>query len=432
METGDELPAALVSMFSTPPSSTFAYYDNHSVLSSPAAVCAVDPLELLWFGLVAKPPWAHVNTVLARLHGKSLAITKPDLVTRLRLDATVTPLLDALRVGPKTLPDLVRLLPENPNLAGLFVYALLLSKAVVAASVAPPPVIDQQPVARVSLKREVVQPTRPALESSAIPESRRDPRASNSPPKVDEERAQQIRDRAAAISKEDYFQMLGLAHDATTAQVQSAYLALAKQWHPDRLPGSLEGVRNQCTTVFKFLTDAHATLGADDKRAQYIQSLAGSGSPPDEADRVQAALDASNEFQKAVIFLKKNDLAQAASFVKKAMALDPEQADYMALDAWITAQKPENQSKERTLACIRVLTNALKIKEECERALFYRGMLYKRMGESRAAIADFRRSADLNPRNLESVREVRLHEMRAHDGQPNDGEKGILGKLFKR
>ena len=73
-----------------------------------------------------------------------------------------------------------------------------------------------------------------------------------------------------------------------------------------------------------------------------------------------------------------------------------------------------------------------------ERALFYRGMLLKRAGRGDKAIRDFRLAAEINPRNLDAVREVRLHEMRKRSGggpseHPRSGPQGgLFGKLFKK
>src|SRR5215471_19427793 len=45
--------------------------------------------------------------------------------------------------------------------------------------------------------------------------------------------------RAEAIDRENYFSMLGVPRDATDDAIQTAYYALAKAWHPDRLPPEL-------------------------------------------------------------------------------------------------------------------------------------------------------------------------------------------------
>jgi tetratricopeptide (TPR) repeat protein len=62
--------------------------------------------------------------------------------------------------------------------------------------------------------------------------------------------------------------------------------------------------------------------------------------------------------------------------------------------------------------CIEQLGKAIKMSERCEKAYFWRGMLYRRLGKDDLAVRDFRQAMELNPRNIDAAREVRLHHMR--------------------
>ena len=78
----------------------------------------------------------------------------------------------------------------------------------------------------------------------------------------------------------------------------------------------------------------------------------------------------------------------------------------------------------------------------------WRGLLYKRLGMADMAMRDFRRTAELNPKNIDAAREVRLYTMRTSrpsmpavklssqpppsDGGPKGDDKGLLGRLFKK
>ena len=81
--------------------------------------------------------------------------------------------------------------------------------------------------------------------------------------------------------------------------------------------------------------------------------------------------------------------------------------------AVIEAMKPESQGLEETLAKIELLTKAIGLNAKCERAYFYRAMLQKRLGNEDKAYKDFQKSVELNPRNVDSQREIRLFEMRS-------------------
>lgn len=260
---------------------------------------------------------------------------------------------------------------------------------------------------------------------------------------------QKILERAVQISSQDYFQMLGLQRDATPEAVQKAFFGLAKVWHPDRLPPALIDVKDACSKVFTHLTEAQATLVDAERRAEYMTLLKDGGATPDDQAKIQAILEAATEFQKAEIFMKRNDVAQAHELAKKAHALDPEQSDYLAMVTWLDAQKPEWIGREKTLEKIAILDRCIKLNANSERAYFWRGMLYKRIDDTSKAMKDFKKASELNPRNLDALREVRLHNIRGGQSKPPPGSSssagprtsqkpppetlgGLFGKLFKK
>jgi tetratricopeptide (TPR) repeat protein len=210
--------------------------------------------------------------------------------------------------------------------------------------------------------------------------------------------------------------MLGVPQDAPADIVNQAFFALAKTWHPDRVPAAISDAREACGTVFSHMSEAQQTLVDPQRREQYMQLLKEGGATPDEQAQVQAVLEAATNFQKAEFFVRRNDLKEAEALVRKAYDADPTQPEYGALLAWLEALKPENQSSEATLRKIEMLDAAIARNDRMERAYFYRGMLFKRLNNMHRAVADFRKSADLNPRNIDAIREVRLFEMRKSKG----------------
>src|SRR5262249_27251066 len=142
------------------------------------------------------------------------------------------------------------------------------------------------------------------------------------------------------------------------------------------------------------------------------------GALEDEA-KIARVVDAALELQKAEILLKKNDLAGAEALAARAAEADPGQPEHRTLLAWIRALRrgdPPGMKGGMTSAhfddLISVLDDVLAKEPGYERALYYRGVLQKRAGRVEKAIRDFKAVADLNPKNLDAVREVRLYEMR--------------------
>ena len=289
--------------------------------------------------------------------------------------------------------------------------------------------ISQRPPPRMN-----IAPPPPAS-TPAPPQTQRSPRSGSPPPSVKPDagaREKEILERAENIDREDYFTMLGVTQDAPGEQVRAAYFGLAKGWHPDRLPAELAHVRDECARVFSRMSEAHNTLSDPERREEYMRLLREGGATPESQAVISRVIEGATAFQKAEICMKRNDLVQAEQLCRHANELDPKQADYLALLAWLEAQKPDNQTAKASLECITALDRALSLNERCERAYFYRGMLHKRLGNAQSAVRDFREAAELNPRNIDAVREVRLYGMRRSSQPPPKSSNGLFNRFFKK
>ena len=69
------------------------------------------------------------------------------------------------------------------------------------------------------------------------------------------------------MAAKDYYQILGLAKNATADQIKKAYRKLAMQYHPDRNPGKEDWANEK----FKEINEAFSILGDPEKRRQYDQ-----------------------------------------------------------------------------------------------------------------------------------------------------------------
>lgn len=407
----DELSGiAIRALFSLPGATPFAYYDKYDALPD-GGMRSQDPLGFVWPPIRDQIADAQIASIVDRTAQTPLLIPKtvdtacfgfaPDeekVIARMRDRATA--LVDLQKISPK---------------ARRIVYLLLVTKRVEAGAVraAMDSLNDGRPVSPPPPVTATTPSGPPAGRGSRPSITPTSQRASSLPPaSVGEGARKRIRERAALIEAEDYFTMLGVPHDASVDAIRAAFFALAKQWHPDRLPSTLVDVKEACAKIFARMSEAYQTLIDPAKRKTYLEGLGGKGASAGEQETIVRVVDAAQSFQKAEILFKRGDVAAAEALVRHANDADPKQAEYLALLAWIEATKPGHSSDQETVGQIEKLSQAIELNEKCERAYFYRAMLYKRLGNSAAAMRDFRVVVELNPRSVDAQRELRLFTMR--------------------
>ncbi|MDY6380843.1 MAG: DnaJ domain-containing protein, partial [Bacteroidales bacterium] len=68
------------------------------------------------------------------------------------------------------------------------------------------------------------------------------------------------------MAKRDFYEVLGVAKNASEDEIKKAYRKLALKYHPDRNPGDKEAEEK-----FKEAAEAYSVLSDKDKRAKYDQ-----------------------------------------------------------------------------------------------------------------------------------------------------------------
>jgi hypothetical protein len=71
---------------------------------------------------------------------------------------------------------------------------------------------------------------------------------------------EEVRRRALGLTTESPFETLGLAEGASSEAARAAYFRLAKLWNPTNLPGAMEEVREEVTSIYLHMTRAHTLL----------------------------------------------------------------------------------------------------------------------------------------------------------------------------
>jgi len=130
----------------------------------------------------------------------------------------------------------------------------------------------------------------------------------------------------------DYYELLGISRNATSAEVRKAYMALARDRHPDRFSDPLEKERAQ--EFFKDVTAAFNALSNDRQREEYNRSL--------EKPRATSPEDLAREaFTEAQSLAQVGNLAEALDRYRAAVHHAPGEVKYQAALARLLARSSQ-------------------------------------------------------------------------------------------
>jgi len=419
----EQLSRQVLWMFSLPPDTLFGYYDQLNFLEHWGGEgVRAKPLALIWRGVREYVHAGHMAEVLERFGDQLILLHVDAPIRRFRFDRREQSIIDVLRAKPQPLSELLARGLADAAYVRRLVYAMLITRQLESGipGVEPIGVDEAASSSRMPVAPALPLPPRSSGDSSSSSSSQLLAQAQVPKPIDSPEHAAfkaEIREYAAHGSA-DYYELLGVAPDAIPTVIQSAFFQLAKKWHPDRLGPDLADVRELATKVFARMSEAHQILSDPERRKEYDELRKEGGGSAEEQEQVQRVLRAATAFQKAEVLMKRNNLIGALEEARKAVELDPSQADYMALLAWVESTQL-NSNLEEILARIE---KAQRLEPNNTRIRWYRGSILKRLGKSGRAMGDFRFIVENDPRHLDAQREIRLYEMRKAE-QRRTGQK---------
>ncbi len=437
----------------------YAFYDNHNLLGTGEGALSerVDLYAVLARGLREGTREDATESVLGRLAGRPLRIRAGVPIDRLDLNAKELALIQMMRAGPATVTELVTGSDLPPKDSRRLLYLLALIRGVETsdgASVRPPqePLASQRPLPRTTNANEsqprIVVNSEPQASKApvvrfsqapvgmpigAAKNSESMPAPSSAPglSPVDGQRWTELAGLYDKLDDLNHFELLGVANTATPQEINNAYFARVKKFHPDRLPVALAPLNRCARRVFDRLTEANATLANEESRAEYLRTVSAGGGTRSSERMMRELLDSAMEFQKAEVLLRKRDFAQAMSILRSALNKSPNESDYLAMYAWLlNLMNPTEPAPFEEMT--RSLDRALTGNPRNERAHYYKGVILKRMRRDSEALRHFNKALEINPRNVDAAREVRIAQMR-RDSKPPPGAAGggkLLSRLF--
>jgi tetratricopeptide (TPR) repeat protein len=326
-----------------------------------------------------------------------------------------TGVVEFLPLPPRPRPAVERAGPK-----GRVASALPGAGEAAAPAPAPPPPVAPPPPA-------------PPPVAAAAPET----------PAAADARRQEIFDAFDALKTRTHFEVLGVAREATEAQVKEAYFRMAKRFHPDvHHDPALSDLREKLEAVFIRLGDAYEVLRNPRIRASYEKALdarASRPSPSAEADAAAAGgMPISGEDPAREIKMAEEAIRKAA----RSIATEKYWEAIQLLEPAVGRVEGKARQTGRVLLAKAYMKNPNWVKQGEELLLavlqddpkhlesyLLLGNIYKTGGLRSRAVSMFRKVLDLTPDHDEAL--AQLAELTPEEPEPGPGG-GIIKKIFGR
>jgi len=229
----------------------------------------------------------------------------------------------------------------------------------------------------------------------------------------------------------DHYALIGVQREATAAQIRTAYFALARQLHPDRLSAlAILDEQRRAQRLFAELNTAFAILSDPKRRDEYTSVLNRGGSAKIKAEQLkgeelmQRVIDSEEAYRKGEMALRRDQVEMAISELTRAVELNPEEADYQATLAWAKFCGAPDKMAAAT-AARKGLEKAMKQSPLAVTPKFYLGRVERMLGKDQDALRYFRAVLEQMPHHVEAGSEVRALESRMGGDK---GGGGVFGR----
>lgn len=131
--------------------------------------------------------------------------------------------------------------------------------------------------------------------------------------------------------KLDYYEVLGVRHDAALSDIKGAYFNFAKKYHPDRIVNAPDpDIKEKANFVFAEINKAYETLSNPEKKKDYDDKGYKEDTQP-EGIHENLAEKAKLLYRRAKVMYNNKQYWEAASTMDESVRLDPRKSAYFLL-----------------------------------------------------------------------------------------------------
>lgn len=229
--------------------------------------------------------------------------------------------------------------------------------------------------------------------------------------------------------KKNYFELLGVSPDAKPSDIKKAFYALAKQYHPDRFRGQLNGeVLRLAENLFAAMFRAYETLSRDDDRLQYLKELEAARARPEDGSTYghDQVMHAEALVLKGEEAFQRGDWVQAKAFFDKARELNPHEPQHDAFLAWVALLLESSPTPAQFEQCRVRLLRALRVDPNMVPARVFLGLLALEDGQVPAAVAEFEHALRVSPNHPWAMKALQI-SLQGSDAQKRDLKYALFG-----
>jgi CheY-like chemotaxis protein/tetratricopeptide (TPR) repeat protein len=244
-------------------------------------------------------------------------------------------------------------------------------------------------------------------------------------PDLEEEGRHELAELAERFRDADAFGILSVSRMASDEEIRTSYAELAKQTHPDRLVGASGAVQRMGEEVFGAVSEAYEKIGDYASRMAYIKEQRGEQERSEILEEGQRALRAELAFQKGEALLRARRYEEAHEQFAEAVETYPEEGEYLAYQGWAYyLVSPDEHGRISKAA--KMVQQGRKLAPDREKPYLFLGRLFKAAGRPDTAERMFTRAIQLDPDQVEALRELRLMNMRRQKS------RGIVKRILRR